>query len=70
MKATLKDGKLTIVIDANTKDPQPSKSSGKTLTVATTNGNIATDIEVSPGKFLVVGVNAYIKNDDYVKPAK
>ena len=37
-------------------------SSGKTLVVATTNGNVATDVEVN-GKTLYIGLNAYIRKD-------
>ncbi len=49
---------LTLVLDL--QEPTPS-TSGKTLVVATTHGNVPTDVEVS-GKPLVVGVNAYIRN--------
>lgn len=41
------------------KKPQPS-SSGKTLIVATTSGNVTTTVKVD-GKPVIVGVNAYIK---------
>jgi hypothetical protein len=41
--------------------PAPTRSkSGKTLLVATSGGNVATDATVQ-GKAVVVGVNAYIE---------
>lgn len=49
---------LTLVLDVS-EDRQPS-ASGKTLSVASTHGNVATDVKVD-GKTLVVGVNAYVK---------
>jgi len=58
MKATLKNDILTIEIEIN-KEPVPS-ASGKTLVVASTRGNITTDVLVN-GKPLVIGLNAYIK---------
>ncbi len=51
--------KLIIELSLNTKDPQPS-ASGKTLVVASTHGNMTTDVMVN-GKPLVIGVNAYIR---------
>ena len=51
--------KLIIELPLNAKDPQPS-ASGKTLVVASTHGNMTTDVLVN-GKPLVIGVNAYIK---------
>jgi hypothetical protein len=50
--ATVKDGKLTLVIDLN-KGHGPSKS-GKTEIVATTSGNV-----VIPGTEVKVGLNAF-----------
>lgn len=58
MKATLKNGSLIIEIPAN-EVPTPSKS-GKTLIVATSNGNMATTAQVN-GKPVIIGLNAYIK---------
>lgn len=58
MKATLKDNTLIIEIELE-ENPTPS-SSGKTLVVASTHGNIVTNVMIN-GKPLVVGVNAYIK---------
>ena len=48
---------LTIVMDL--EPPRPS-ASGKTLVVASSRGNQATDAQVS-GKTVTVGVNAYIR---------
>lgn len=57
MKATLKDGILTIEIPANA-NPVASKT-GKSLVVASTQGNKATALIVN-GKPVVIGLNAYI----------
>ncbi len=48
---------LTLVLDL--QEPTPS-SSGKTLVVATTHGNVPTDVQID-GKPVTVGVNAYIR---------
>jgi len=57
MKAEIRDNKLFIEIDL--EEPTPS-SSGKTLVVASTHGNIATTAQVN-GKPVSIGLNAYIK---------
>ncbi len=57
LKAEIRDNKLLIEIDL--EKPTPS-SSGKTLVVASTHGNIVTTAEVD-GKPLTIGLNAYIK---------
>jgi hypothetical protein len=57
LKVEIKDNKLFIEIDL--EKPTPS-SSGKTLVVATTHGNIVTAAEVD-GKPVIIGLNAYIK---------
>lgn len=57
MNATLKDGKLTIVLDVFAT-PVESQS-GKTLVIASTKGNQTTEIIVK-GERVVIGVNAYI----------
>ena len=57
MKATIKDNILHIEIPLHA--PRPS-SSGKTLTVASSNGNKPTEATVN-GQSVIVGVNAYIK---------
>ncbi len=48
---------LTLVLDL--QEPTPS-ASGKTLVVATTHGNVPTDVQMN-GKPVIVGVNAYIR---------
>ena len=48
---------LTLVLDL--QEPSPS-ASGKTLVIATTHGNVPTDVQVM-GKPVTVGVNAYIR---------
>lgn len=58
MKVEIKGDEMIIRIPIN-RDLKPSKS-GKSLTVATTGGNIQTDVEYQ-GKKLTVGVNAYVK---------
>jgi len=57
LKVEIKENKLLIEIDL--EKPTPS-SSGKTLVVATTHGNIVTSAEVD-GKPVIIGLNAYIK---------
>lgn len=57
IKVKLEDGNLVIILPL--QRPSPS-TSGKTLVVATTHGNIATDVIVD-GKPVVIGVNAYIR---------
>lgn len=58
MKAVLEGNELVIRLPVN-HNPQPSKT-GKTLIVATSNGNKATTVQVA-GRPVVIGVNAYIK---------
>ena len=48
---------LTLVLEV--QKPTPS-SSGKTLVLATTHGNVSTDVQVD-GKPVIVGVNAFIR---------
>jgi len=55
MEATIKDGKLIISLPISER---PSKS-GKTLVVASSNGNIQTSL-THKGKPVTIGVNAYI----------
>lgn len=59
MKAEIKGDNLVITIPVN-KDPQPSKSSGKTLTLASSSGFKSTDAKFK-GKEVFVSVNAYVK---------
>jgi hypothetical protein len=56
MKVTVKDNVLTIEIPMGT--PAPS-ASGKTLVVASTHGNVKTDVMIQ-GKPVTIGLNAYI----------
>jgi len=64
-KAEIKDGNLIITapLDPN---PKPSASTGKTLIVASSHGNVPTALEVN-GQSLTVAFNAYIKNPAYTK---
>ena len=57
MKATIKDNVLHLEIPMHA--PRPS-ATGKTLTVASSNGNKETTATVN-GQPVIVGVNAYIK---------
>jgi hypothetical protein len=57
MKVEIKDNKLFIEIDL--EEPTPS-SSGKTLVVASTHGNLVTTAKVND-KPITIGLNAYIK---------
>ncbi len=57
LKVEVKGNKLFIEIDL---EKPTLSSSGKTLVVASTRGNVVTDAQVE-GKHLVVGLNAYIK---------
>jgi hypothetical protein len=60
MNAELKNGKLVIPLDAETKNPAKS-ASGKSKVVASTRGNVRTSIVID-GQNLILGVNAYIAN--------
>jgi hypothetical protein len=57
MEVQIKDGKLIIAIEL--QEPTPS-TSGKTLVIASTRGNIPTGILINK-KELILGLNAYIK---------
>ena len=59
MKAEIKNGNLVLTLPM--QNPTPS-ASGKTLVVATTNGNKTTEVQVN-NKSVIIGVNAYIKKD-------
>lgn len=61
---TVENDVLTIKIDL-TKRIGPS-SSGKTIIVATTSGNMA----IPGAKDIKIGLNAYVKNPDYVAEEK
>lgn len=67
MQVTVEKNQIVITLD---KNPKPIISStGKTLQVATSHGNIPTNIEVD-GLIMSVGVNCFTRNPDYVKPPK
>ncbi len=57
MNAVIKDNNLIVTIPMGT--PRPS-SSGKTMVVATSGGNVITSAVVN-GKPVTIGLNAYIK---------
>lgn len=57
MTARIEGGKLIVEIDIH--EPRPS-ASGKTLVVASSEGNKATTATVN-GKPVVIGLNAYIQ---------
>lgn len=57
MQARIENDELVIRIPL--EKPKPS-SSGKTLIVASTGGNVQTDVEID-GKPVFIGLNAYIK---------
>lgn len=58
MKAEIKGKKLLIELDIK----ESESKSGKSTVVATTGGNILTDVDYN-GKKLTIGVNAYVKKD-------
>jgi hypothetical protein len=57
MEVKIENNKLIITIDL--QPPTPS-ASGKTLVVASTHGNMATQCVID-GKPVIIGLNAYIK---------
>lgn len=69
LKAELKNGNLILSIPVNDAKDLPLSTTGKTLIVASTHGNIPTPVTVN-GQPLVVSINAYIKNGDAPKNAK
>jgi hypothetical protein len=60
LSASIENGMLTVILPVN--DPLEKSSTGKTLAVATTHGNVKTALTVN-GKQVVIGVNAYIPVD-------
>lgn len=58
MKFEIKGDNLVLTIPINQIDPPESKS-GKTLVVASTRGNVHTNLEVL-GQPVTIGFNAYI----------
>ena len=67
MKIEIKGNDLVITLPMD--KPFQLSGSGKSYTVASSRGVIKTDTQVD-GKFLNVGVNAYIENENFVKPGK
>lgn len=59
VKVDEKKGKIYIEADI---EPLTPSASGKTLVVVSTRGNLKTDQKVG-GKFLTVGLNAYVPID-------
>ena len=57
LKVEIENNKLFIEIDLEQATPS---SSGKTLVVASTHGNVVTTAEVD-GKPVTIGLNAYIR---------
>ena len=57
-KAEIKDGNLIITLPMNV--PPAVSGSGKSPVVASTYGNVVTDLQVG-GKAVTIGVNAYTK---------
>lgn len=57
MKAEIKGGVLSIEIDVF--EPPKRSASGKSLVIASTMGNVKTEVLVD-GKPLVIGLNAYV----------
>ncbi len=57
--------KKELVIRIPLTDPIPSKT-GKSLVVASSHGIVQTECQIG-GKAISVGVNAFIKNDAFVK---
>lgn len=62
MTTEIKGKNLVITIPMNAKPYPVSKSSGKSLIIASTGGNMITDLEID-GKKMTLGLNAYIKKD-------
>ena len=56
---TINEKAHTLTIEMDLETPRPS-ASGKTLVVASSRGNQATDAQID-GKTVTVGVNAYVK---------
>jgi hypothetical protein len=58
-QATIDEQAKTLTLVLDLQDPTPS-ASGKTLVIATTHGNVPSDVQID-GKPLIIGVNAYIR---------
>ena len=64
MKTTIKDNVLLIEIPLH---PPRLSAYGKTLTVASSNGNQPTEAKIN-GQPVIVGINAYIKPESKDSP--
>jgi hypothetical protein len=60
LTAKVEKNELVIRIPMNSK-PFPASASAKTAVVASSHGNVTTDLIID-GKPLVIGVNAYLSN--------
>lgn len=58
MKAKIDTTRNVLIIELELQAPTPS-ASGKTKVVASTRGNVRTDVQVA-GQPVTIGVNAYI----------
>ena len=54
------DGREYLRVEVPIQDPPRPSKSGRTLIVATTNGNRPSSVEVI-GREVIVGLNAYVK---------
>lgn len=62
MDVKINGNKMVITIDI--ENGRTPSSTGKTLVVATTKGNVKTGVtDQRTGKEIVIGVNAYVKAD-------
>jgi hypothetical protein len=59
LDAKIDEQASTLTLVLKLQEPTPS-ASGKTLVVASTHGNVPTDVKIE-GHTVIVGVNAYIK---------
>ena len=65
MKVTVEKDEIVIRVSKNPKPVlTPSK---KSFMVASSHGNMPTNIQIDD-RPLIIGVNCFIKNPDYVKP--
>lgn len=66
MQAVIEDDELVVRLPLN-RVPFPPSSSGRTLLVASTNGNVRTGVVIPLGdgttRELIIGLNAYVYKD-------
>lgn len=70
MNAKLSADKKTLTIEIEVNPTPIASSTGKTLSVASSGGNIPMASVVIGGHPVKIGVNAFIPNPAYVAPAK